>query len=923
MLLRAVLLLGRRSGGGGGGSGGRRLLSTASQEEELGSIPLSFPAVCIWGSNTGVGKTLFSAGLAAAGRRDGLPVLYLKPAQTGFPADSDARLVAAAADLPLVAGPHAAQLDSQLQAVAGPGGGAQSMGTLAKTLYAWGQPISPHLAVETEGRPISDRQVAADVAAELRAFAAAGSSSVRAGGAVKLAICDLLRALRLPGVLVGDGRLGGISATLSAYDSLALRGHQVPLVVLMDDGRLDNARAIQRHLGSKASVLAFPVCQPPPAASSSQQAAAASGGVDAELAAWLSTSRPQFDALLAAAGDAHQRRLDGLHSAAGDARSMLWWPFTQHTSVSGVTVIDGRVGESFSVFTPAPAAEPGAEAGEAAAAHSGAAGSGSLELLYDSCASWWTQGVSQQAQPELVRAVSAAAARYGHVMFPENAHEPAVELARQMLGSVGGGWATRVFYSDNGSTAIEVALKMAFRKYMVDRGLLVASGSEGGEADGGTAVVAAAEEEEAGPPDVELQVVGLREAYHGDTLGAMEAVAPSPFNGRLQTPWYSGRGLFLDPPTAALVRGVWRVQLPAGMREAAGAAERQQWQTEFGSQAGVFDLERRMGDPGRYAPLYAAYRRHIEQQLHADRDAGPGAGSRQTAAAQQQEQEQEERGGSSWQAGRARQLGACILEPVLQGAGGMRLIDPLFQRALVDSPASCWQDCLALAAALGPCPQRRIPVIYDEVFTGFWRLGSLSGAALLGAPPDIACYAKLLTGGLVPLAATLATREVFAAFEGDRKVQALLHGHSYTAHPVGCAAGVASLQLYRDPSLNPNWCTPGAPGRCQNQEEGGGGGCQGPCGRMLPLWDEAAVAALSSHPGVAAVVPLGTVLAVQLQAEDGGGYASGAAAAVVARLRRRGVYGRPLGDVVYLMVTPMTERRQCDALLAKLAAALG
>lgn len=296
-----------------------------------------------------------------------------------------------------------------------------------------------------------------------------------------------------------------------------------------------------------------------------------------------------------------------------------------------------------------------------------------------------------------------------------------------MLGSVGGGWATRVFYSDNGSTAIEVALKMAFRKYMVDRGLLVASGSEGGEADGGTAVVAAAEEEEAGPPDVELQVrrriawwwgagwcglcrsasksfnrqadrllhraamppslpqvVGLREAYHGDTLGAMEAVAPSPFNGRLQTPWYSGRGLFLDPPTAALVRGVWRVQLPAGMREAAGAAERQQWQTEFGSQAGVFDLERRMGDPGRYAPLYAAYRRHIEQQLHADRDAGPGAGSRQTAAAQQQEQEQEERGGSSWQAGRARQLGACILEPVLQGAGGMRLIDPLFQRALVD-----------------------------------------------------------------------------------------------------------------------------------------------------------------------------------------------------------------------------------------------
>lgn len=306
-----------------------------------------------------------------------------------------------------------------------------------------------------------------------------------------------------------------------------------------------------------------------------------------------------------------------------------------------------------------------------------------------------------------------------------------------MLGSVGGGWATRVFYSDNGSTAIEVALKMAFRKYMVDRGLLVASGSEGGEADGGTAVVAAAEEEEAGPPDVELQVrrriawwwgagwcglcrsasksfnrqadrllhraamppslpqvVGLREAYHGDTLGAMEAVAPSPFNGRLQTPWYSGRGLFLDPPTAALVRGVWRVQLPAGMREAAGAAERQQWQTEFGSQAGVFDLERRMGDPGRYAPLYAAYRRHIEQQLHADRDAGPGAGSRQTAAA----------GGVH--------PGACAAggrrhapdRPSVPASPGGRLQASWRLPPAPQSPASCWQDCLALAAALGPCP---------------------------------------------------------------------------------------------------------------------------------------------------------------------------------------------------------------------------
>lgn len=288
-----------------------------------------------------------------------------------------------------------------------------------------------------------------------------------------------------------------------------------------------------------------------------------------------------------------------------------------------------------------------------------------------------------------------------------------------------------------------------------------------------------------------------------------------------------------------------------------------------------------------------------------------------------------------------------------------------------------------------------MPVIFDEVFTGLWRLGAPSGAALLGAAPDIACYAKLLTGGMVPLAATLAREEVFAAFQGkgrglprcwfaggfhgscwslnlvctlvcslcslctpciaraalmpasacslptgDTKAQALLHGHSYSAHPIGCAAGVAALQLYSDPQLNPNWCTPKVPGRCRRQQQAGGDGsdsspspssgggdegtcCSKPCGHLLPLWDDSAVSALSRHPRVRSVVPLGTVLAVRLRSPDGAaGYASNAAAAVVARLRAAGVYGRPLGDVVYLMVTPMTSPAQCDALLGKLAAAL-
>ena len=83
-----------------------------------------------------------------------------------------------------------------------------------------------------------------------------------------------------------------------------------------------------------------------------------------------------------------------------------------------------------------------------------------------------------------------------------------------------------------------------------------------------------------------------------------------------------------------------------------------------------------------------------------------------------------------------------------------------------------------------------------QVFSGLWRLGHPSACGALGVAPDIACYAKLLTAGVVPLSVTLASDAVFAAFEGDSKAEALLHGHSYTAHPAGC-------QVLRPPSVDP------------------------------------------------------------------------------------------------------------------------
>lgn len=91
----------------------------------------------------------------------------------------------------------------------------------------------------------------------------------------------------------------------------------------------------------------------------------------------------------------------------------------------------------------------------------------SLETQFDACASWWTSGLGH-GNPQLSLEAAKAAGRYGHVIFPEAIHEPAMDLTNSLLDGVGKGWAERVFFSDNGSTAIEVALKMALRKRAVD-----------------------------------------------------------------------------------------------------------------------------------------------------------------------------------------------------------------------------------------------------------------------------------------------------------------------------------------------------------------------------------------------------------------------------------------------------------------------
>ncbi|KAL2338612.1 hypothetical protein Fmac_013058 [Flemingia macrophylla] len=773
----------------------RKLSSTAS-------LPLSHPIYLIWGSNTGVGKTLVSAGIAAAfllssPSPSASQFHYLKPLQTGFPSDSDSRFVLAKLNqlslrrnprVPLSASHRVLNVSpavTELNPVAAAEEGVGAPELLCKTLYAWEEAVSPHLAAEREGLVVKDsvvlktlgecfedvveRGVSKEVLCVVET--AGGVASPGPSGSLQ---CDLYRPFRIPAVLVGDGRLGGISGTISAYESLKLRGYDVVAVVFEDHGLL-NEGPLMSYMRNKVPVLVLPSIPKDP-------------GND--LMEWFESSHYIFSNLKEIMLSAYFERNKKLHDMAREARDIIWWPFTQHKLVpdGGVTVIDSRCGENFSVFKVQKTEV--------------------IAPLFDACASWWTQGPDAIMQTELAREMGYAAARYGHVMFPENVHEPALNCAEILLQGVGKGWASRAYFSDNGSTAIEIALKMAFRKFFVDHGL-----------------IADCCEDASNERSTELMVLALQRSYHGDTLGAMEAQAPSSYTGFLQQPWYTGRGLFLDPPSVFMHKKTWNISVPEGYH----------WESlkAFASRDEIFHKSR---DKSELATIYSSY---ISKVL---------SGFRGT---------------------------------IIQGAGGMHMIDPLFQRVLVNE-----------------CRSRKIPVIFDEVFTGFWRLGVETTAELIHCVPDIACFGKLMTGGIIPLSVTLATNAVFDSFMGDSKLKALLHGHSYSAHAMGCAAAVKSIQWFKDPCSNPNITSEGR--------------------SLRELWDDTMVRRISSDPAVQRVVALGTLFALELKAEgNNAGYGSLYAKPLLQKLREDGVYMRPLGGLKNLTDVGLENRAgyQLDKLL--------
>jgi adenosylmethionine-8-amino-7-oxononanoate aminotransferase len=332
-----------------------------------------------------------------------------------------------------------------------------------------------------------------------------------------------------------------------------------------------------------------------------------------------------------------------------------------------------------------------------------------------------------------------------------------------------------VFYSDDGSTAVEVALRMAVQAQAV-----------------------------LGQPQ-RRRFLALSLGYHGDTLGAASVGDPSDF------------GTPLHPRLA-----VDFVAAPPPLQGLATTAA-------LDGSAALASLERLLDAHGE---TYAA----------------------------------------------------LILEPLVQGAGGMVMHTPAYVQAVV-----------------ARCKAAGLFIICDEVMTGFGRTGSLWASTLAGIVPDLLCLAKGLTAGTLPLAATLATEQIYACFLGDDLRSALLHGHSFTGNPIACAAALANLRIW-----------------------------QGETGRDLVATVQGlqqvhgrALAKLGGHPRVERVRWVGGIGALDLRAPTGGYHASQQSRAVAAEVLRRGVLLRPLGPTLYLMPPYCTTPDELDWAWQVVADALG
>lgn len=289
--------------------------------------------------------------------------------------------------------------------------------------------------------------------------------------------------------------------------------------------------------------------------------------------------------------------------------------------------------------------------------------------IVDCISSWWVN-IHGHAHPEIAEAIFEQAKKLEQVIFAGFTHQPAEALAECLVEKLPENL-THIFFSDNGSTAVEVALKMSFQ-YWLNRG------------------------------EMRRKFIAFEGGYHGDTAGAMSIGRGSPFWKKFEPLMFS----------------IDLVPYPFTFDE--------DDQIEQKEDAALQAIEALLDkSPSDYAGIF--------------------------------------------------------LEPLVQGAAGMRM---------------CRSEFLRKLRIL--CNRHRMLLIFDEVMTGFGRTGDWFACTKSQVAPDLLCLSKGITGGFLPLSVTVCTSEIYESFLSENAEKTFFHGHSYTANPLACAAAVCSWKLLKE-----------------------------------------------------------------------------------------------------------------------------
>lgn len=383
-----------------------RILKSVKAPCRLLSTPDENLQVMIFGSSTDVGKTVVAAGICRAALTRARKVCYIKPVQTG-------------------------ELDEYFVSLYTNPQGISDM--FLRTLHHWTSSMSPHLAsrINANEGPISDADLVSGLKREIRAFSTAhdnGDGKERftvvetAGGVLspgpsKTLQADIYRSLRLPIILVGDSKLGGITTTLSAYESLRLRGYTVHAIVMIEHpgtNKYGNVLMIREHLERSLSSTEVVMengdyGKTPKWAVNKVPKVFRMFPLPSEklLHKWFRENSGQFEALFDHIAAAVEDEMKRLMSMRRDGQEIVWWPFTQHASIGDgdVTFIESAHGDQFRVVAPTFSASHGAtvsssNVSSADRAHpslssenNGRSASARVTTtdLFDGCGSWWTQ----------------------------------------------------------------------------------------------------------------------------------------------------------------------------------------------------------------------------------------------------------------------------------------------------------------------------------------------------------------------------------------------------------------------------------------------------------------------------------------------------------------------------------------------------